>query len=63
MKLTDIINATARLVNRASERAGAGLEEEALDLMLELRDYLNEPIVLEAGPREQKEENTDELNG
>ncbi|MCB7130098.1 MAG: hypothetical protein J3T61_11240 [Candidatus Brocadiales bacterium] len=63
MELLETINAAARLVNRASERAGAGLKEEALDLMLELRDHLNEPLVLPAGKQPEKEENTDQLYG
>ena len=63
MKLIQTINTAARLINRASERAGAGLEEEALDLMLELRDHLNEPIILPAVQETMTEDEKKELLG
>ncbi len=63
MNLPEAINTAARHINRASERLGAEHEDQALDIMLELRNFLNEPMVLPLNAPEEEEPNTDELEG
>lgn len=58
MELTDLINKAAHLINKASDRAGAGFPDEARAELISLRELLKNKLVGDtpAEPEETQEQ-------